>query len=75
MAKIPITMAEPAKVKLNVAIVGAGLGGLGAAIAFSRRGHKVTVFERAPEIAEVGAGIQGPHIQAEVQVKNSHQSL
>jgi salicylate hydroxylase len=43
---------------LEIAIVGAGLGGTSAAIALRRAGHRVVVFERAPALAEVGAGIQ-----------------
>lgn len=39
-------------------IVGAGIGGLTAAVALARRGIKVRVFEQAPELVEVGAGIQ-----------------
>lgn len=39
-------------------IVGAGLGGLGAAIAILLAGHEVEVLESAAEIADVGAGIQ-----------------
>lgn len=31
---------------LHVAVVGAGIGGLGAALAFSRHGHRVTIIER-----------------------------
>ncbi|KAI5861555.1 FAD/NAD(P)-binding domain-containing protein [Durotheca rogersii] len=44
--------------KLNVIIVGAGLGGLGAAISILLAGHDVTVLEAAAEIGEIGAGIQ-----------------
>ncbi|KAK9796951.1 putative FAD-binding domain-containing protein [Seiridium cardinale] len=44
--------------KLDVIIVGAGLGGLGAAISVLLAGHNVTVLEAASEIGEVGAGIQ-----------------
>ncbi|KAJ4029959.1 hypothetical protein NW761_011672 [Fusarium oxysporum] len=44
--------------RLHVVIVGAGLGGLGAAIAVRLAGHDVTVLESAPAIGEVGAGIQ-----------------
>ncbi len=43
---------------LNFAIVGAGIGGLAAAIALRKRGGKVVILEQAPEIAEVGAGLQ-----------------
>ena len=38
----------------QVVIVGAGLGGLGAALGFLRAGHQVVILESAPEIAEVG---------------------
>ncbi|CZR53489.1 probable 2-polyprenyl-6-methoxyphenol hydroxylase and related FAD-dependent oxidoreductases [Phialocephala subalpina] len=44
--------------KLKVVVVGAGLGGLGAAISILLAGHDVLVLESASEIAEVGAGIQ-----------------
>ncbi|OAA76120.1 salicylate hydroxylase [Akanthomyces lecanii RCEF 1005] len=40
--------------------IGAGLGGLSAAIALARRGNQVTVFEQAGKIGEIGAGIQLP---------------
>ncbi|KZW01800.1 FAD/NAD(P)-binding domain-containing protein [Exidia glandulosa HHB12029] len=43
---------------LDIIVVGCGLGGLSAAYALARGGHKVTIVESAPAIAEVGAGIQ-----------------
>ncbi|HUN32864.1 MAG TPA: FAD-dependent monooxygenase [Trebonia sp.] len=47
---------------LNVAIVGGGLGGLCAAAFLYRAGVQVTVFEQAPELSYVGAGINmGPN--------------
>jgi salicylate hydroxylase len=42
----------------QIAIVGAGIGGLTTAIALLRRGHDVTVFEQARELGELGAGLQ-----------------
>lgn len=42
----------------NALVVGAGIGGLTAAIALARRGVAVTVLEQAPAIREVGAGLQ-----------------
>ncbi len=42
---------------MDVAVVGAGLGGLAVAIGLRRAGHTVTVFERAAEPRERGAGI------------------
>ncbi|MEV5960809.1 NAD(P)-binding protein [Kribbella sp. NPDC051952] len=38
-------------------IVGAGIGGLAAAVGLRRIGWSVSVLERAPIIAEVGAGL------------------
>ncbi|MBE9476088.1 MAG: FAD-dependent monooxygenase [Proteobacteria bacterium] len=43
---------------LNIAIVGGGIGGLTTAIALRKKGFTVTLFEQAPEIGEVGAGLQ-----------------
>lgn len=43
-------------------VVGGGIGGLAAALALTRRGFDVKVFEKAAEIGEIGAGIQlGPN--------------
>jgi salicylate hydroxylase len=42
----------------RIAIVGAGLGGLTAALALIRRGFDVAVYEQASELSEVGAGVQ-----------------
>ncbi len=43
---------------MKVAVVGGGIGGLTAALALLRRGFDVTVYEQAPELREVGAGVQ-----------------
>ena len=42
----------------QIIIAGAGIAGLTAALAFAVRGYPVRVFERAPRLDEVGAGIQ-----------------
>jgi 2-polyprenyl-6-methoxyphenol hydroxylase-like FAD-dependent oxidoreductase len=42
---------------MRVLIVGAGIGGLTAAIALRRKGLEVEVYERAAELTDVGAGI------------------
>ena len=42
----------------NILIAGAGLGGLTAALALVRSGHRVQVFEQAAAVGEVGAGVQ-----------------
>lgn len=42
----------------DVAIIGAGIGGLTAAICFARAGAVVTVHEQAAHLTEVGAGLQ-----------------
>ena len=43
---------------LPILVAGAGIGGLTAALALARRGIPVRVFEQAPELGEVGAGVQ-----------------
>jgi 2-polyprenyl-6-methoxyphenol hydroxylase-like FAD-dependent oxidoreductase len=48
--------------KLPVLVAGGGIGGLAAALALTRQGFHVKVLEQAPEIGEIGAGIQlGPN--------------
>lgn len=42
----------------DIAIVGGGIGGLTAALAFARQGARVTIYEQAPALTEVGAGLQ-----------------
>lgn len=46
----------------RIVIVGGGIGGLAAALAFQKRGFSVDVLERRPALSEDGAGIQiGPN--------------
>jgi salicylate hydroxylase len=44
--------------KISVAIVGAGIGGLAAALSLLRAGVDVDVYEQAGALTEVGAGVQ-----------------
>ncbi len=47
---------------MPIIVAGGGIGGLAAALALVRQGYTVTVLEQAPEIGEIGAGIQlGPN--------------
>ncbi|MEX0304166.1 MAG: FAD-dependent monooxygenase [Leisingera sp.] len=43
---------------LKITVIGAGIGGLTAALALRRQGAVVTVLEQAEAISEVGAGLQ-----------------
>ena len=46
----------------RVAIIGGGIGGLAAARALHRRGVELAVYEAAPELREIGAGVAlGPN--------------
>jgi 2-polyprenyl-6-methoxyphenol hydroxylase-like FAD-dependent oxidoreductase len=47
---------------LPVLVAGGGIGGLAAALALVRQGFRVKVMEQAPELGEIGAGMQlGPN--------------
>lgn len=43
---------------LHIAVVGGGIGGLAAALAVARAGHRVTLVERAARFGEIGVGLQ-----------------
>ena len=46
----------------RITVIGAGIGGITAALALLRRGIDVTVYEQSSQLKEVGAGIQvGPN--------------
>ena len=48
---------------VNILVAGGGIGGLAAALASSRAGCRVRLFERSPTFTEIGAGVQlGPNV-------------
>ncbi|PLB55574.1 salicylate hydroxylase [Aspergillus steynii IBT 23096] len=51
-------MVAQARTPFRVVVVGAGIGGVAAALTLGLRGHHVILLEAAPQLAEVGAGIQ-----------------
>ncbi|AYA37036.1 FAD-dependent oxidoreductase [Hymenobacter oligotrophus] len=42
---------------MDFLIIGAGIAGLATALALHRQGHKVAVYEAAPALREIGAGV------------------
>jgi monoamine oxidase len=46
-------LSDMLQLQLQVGIVGAGLGGLAAAIGIAQAGHKVTILEQASALGEV----------------------
>jgi salicylate hydroxylase len=47
---------------LRIAVIGGGIGGLSAAVALYQAGFEVDVYEQAPELTEIGGGINmGPN--------------
>lgn len=45
------------KSELRIAIIGGGIGGSSAAVALKAKGIRADVYEQAPALGEVGAGI------------------
>jgi salicylate hydroxylase len=43
---------------MDIALVGAGIGGLAAAACLLQQGHRVRVYEQAAEVSEIGAAVQ-----------------
>ncbi|CAK7221146.1 hypothetical protein SEUCBS140593_004471 [Sporothrix eucalyptigena] len=43
--------------RLNVGVIGGGIGGMSVAIALRRAGHEVTIYEKADFAGEVGASV------------------
>ncbi len=43
---------------MNISVIGGGIAGMAAALACAQRGARVTLFEQADALAEVGAGLQ-----------------
>ena len=53
---------NPSSASLPVLVAGGGIGGVAAALALVRQGFAVKVLEQAPQLGEIGAGIQfGPN--------------
>lgn len=52
----PLTRSGPAATSPTVAIIGGGVAGLAAAVAFQRRGFRARVYERAPSYEPAGQG-------------------
>jgi salicylate hydroxylase len=47
---------------LRIAVIGGGIGGLSAAVGLRQAGFEVDVYEQAPELTEIGGGINmGPN--------------
>ena len=62
-----------------ILIIGGGIGGLTTALALLRRGLDVTVYEQAPVLREVGAGVQigsnGTHVLFALGLKEALQRI
>ena len=51
------TVREGAGMGPKIAIIGGGIGGLTAAVALARKGLAAEVYEQAPGLEDVGAGV------------------
>jgi 2-polyprenyl-6-methoxyphenol hydroxylase-like FAD-dependent oxidoreductase len=62
---------------LHVSIIGGGIGGLAAASALQRQGIQGTVFERNPELREIGVGLtlwtNGVHVLRQLGLACGHE--
>jgi salicylate hydroxylase len=47
-----------AKSEMPLLVLGGGIGGVAAALGLARRGRRVHVLEKAPNLTEIGAGLQ-----------------
>lgn len=60
----------------RVLVAGGGIGGLAAALALSRRGHRVDVLEQAAAFGDIGAGVQlGPNVTRRLQALGLDKAL
>ena len=51
---------ERAKKKKNIAVIGGGIGGMEAAIVLTKRGHKVTIYEKTDKLGGVFIAAAAP---------------
>ncbi len=51
---------KPAKKQKNIAIIGGGIGGMEAAIVLTKRGHKVTIYEKTDKLGGVFVAAAAP---------------
>ena len=51
---------EPAKKSKKIAVIGGGIGGMEAAILLSKRGHKVTLYEKSDKLGGVFIAASAP---------------
>ena len=54
---------EPAKKSKNIAVIGGGIGGMESAILLSKRGHKVTLYEKSDRLGGVFVAAAAPEFK------------